>query len=753
MAGIRHVFRTSFPEPSDPYPSSGDVVIQGEVDPPPMYEHGRLLPKDQMDVEQWTIYPRNLVFTTKKQEATMTRSFRTTTGKKRREGNVPRIFANWYNRAYGDGDEEDIRCLGISYEGIANGSDARLHPLEAGRCAVLMSGAASIVVDKRFLDNPTFGDYLEWIPVESGARPESGSEKYSLPIVRNISPAAFRVVVGGVLGRGAQVQRRQPYRRGGGGGGANGDELHDLATTLVAYNALLHTAEDNLSNGNGGDVDVRSQSLRIAYKAWHFKKPGMIVGQAAVANAFDNDESATRLWRAAGLQNNLANARASLQAIMRLFFINAEATTIQEAGFSVNQRFTPLIRLPMANSSGSTVQDTILNGSPHAPGILAHMANVLAQEGNQRAFPIDMDEPLVLRYYGVNAGNQDSDVNHEAAAVAALAALAAGGPGNIVNLFDNDANVANFAAVAAVAPRTVQMGIRGNDNTYRYVTEYEIPNSAGIIAANKIAFCNASVVAMNGTRWSIGAPAARVNHVLEPFCSLCEGRGGQNVLMTPDEAGRELFGADWDALTAAQRQYFTQNDGMLQKFRGFPPAIVMEAIHAELNERLFWFDHPALVRSFGIGNTTANTHMDLTVTVGGGDSHYLVPYNVYFGVHLNTTTAGQYVASMAPSVDGALQAITSGKFDDPSALHESMQKANDTLPDLGAVATGVPMRAERGDPARKNVLENANDIAVVKGELANVQIDPRRIFGIFMEQSVAEPNEVRVLLRPFMPRP
>jgi hypothetical protein len=172
-----------FDLPCSPYPASGEVTIQGEIHPPKDDE------SDNNGTDDYIVYNRCLVFTIPEKKGALTIAKRfNAAGKARRLGSVPPIWSNWHNRTMWDDepDKRQPRLVGISYEGVPNGVDAKKFPTECGRMAVLISGAASIVVDKRYLDNPTFGDYLEWLPADSGGRIRPGAEKYGTCIVRNI---------------------------------------------------------------------------------------------------------------------------------------------------------------------------------------------------------------------------------------------------------------------------------------------------------------------------------------------------------------------------------------------------------------------------------------------------------------------------------------------------------------------------------------------------------------------------------------
>ena len=181
---------------ASPYPPSGEIIIQGEIHPPK--KHDDRAP----DAHDYVVYNRCPVFTTAKRGQAMTHKSRHRIGaKQRRLGAVPDIWSNFYKRGFQTDEQgEDIRFMGVTQDGQHNGKDAMNFPESAGRLAVMVHGAVSMVVDERYLDNPCFGDYLEYIPVDSGFR-INGTKNYGLPIIRNVKPHQITSTAGGVGGR------------------------------------------------------------------------------------------------------------------------------------------------------------------------------------------------------------------------------------------------------------------------------------------------------------------------------------------------------------------------------------------------------------------------------------------------------------------------------------------------------------------------------------------------------------------------
>ena len=181
---------------ASPYPASGEVMVQGQIQPPGRVEAVDV-PQKPPSIDDYVVYNRCPVFTTEMEPGIMTHSKRHRVGaKQRRLGNVPKIWSNFFGRGKGatgnrnhyDADSiEKIRFVGVAVDGQHNGKDAQAFPESAGRLAVMVQGAVSMVVDERYLENPTFGDYLEWYPEDSGLR-ISGTKNYGLPIIRNRKP-------------------------------------------------------------------------------------------------------------------------------------------------------------------------------------------------------------------------------------------------------------------------------------------------------------------------------------------------------------------------------------------------------------------------------------------------------------------------------------------------------------------------------------------------------------------------------------
>jgi hypothetical protein len=56
----------------------------------------------------------------------------------------------------------ELRCLGVSYDGIADAAGAKLHPDKVGRYPVIVSGAVTLMCNKEDLQDCHVGDLLAW---------------------------------------------------------------------------------------------------------------------------------------------------------------------------------------------------------------------------------------------------------------------------------------------------------------------------------------------------------------------------------------------------------------------------------------------------------------------------------------------------------------------------------------------------------------------------------------------------------------
>lgn len=190
---------------ASPHPPVGEVHVQGEIHPFPRKapKNGDIdddlenIPMENIPIVDgdYVIYNRCPVFTYPEAVGAMTHSKRHMGAKKRRVGHVPKIFGNVYKILTGGvvSDLEKVKFMGVAQDGQHNGKDAKNFPESAGRLSVMVHGAVSMIADERYLDNPSFGDYIVVLPYDSGLR-INGTENYGVPIVLNVKPGENNLI-------------------------------------------------------------------------------------------------------------------------------------------------------------------------------------------------------------------------------------------------------------------------------------------------------------------------------------------------------------------------------------------------------------------------------------------------------------------------------------------------------------------------------------------------------------------------------
>ena len=186
---------------ASPHPPVGEVHVQGEIHPPPREgpKNGDIDGTENIPIVDgdYVIYNRCPVFTYPEPAGAMTHSKRHMGAKKRRVGHVPKIFGNVYKFITGgvlplpSQNWFDMKFMGVAQDGQHNGKDAKNFPESAGRLSVMVHGAVSMIADERYLDNPSFGDYIVVVPFDSGLR-INGTENYGVPIFLNVKPGTNR---------------------------------------------------------------------------------------------------------------------------------------------------------------------------------------------------------------------------------------------------------------------------------------------------------------------------------------------------------------------------------------------------------------------------------------------------------------------------------------------------------------------------------------------------------------------------------
>lgn len=152
--------------PADPISPSNSIIIQARVDPT------KCGIKKNVDAD-WRVPPFTLVFTKKQIAATTgisSTSIQHATKRRRREGEIHDTITNFYDFQHDPQHTPncDLRCLGVSYDGIADAAGAKRHPDSVGRYATIVSGAVTIICNKADLKDCHVGDLLQWEPEDCG---------------------------------------------------------------------------------------------------------------------------------------------------------------------------------------------------------------------------------------------------------------------------------------------------------------------------------------------------------------------------------------------------------------------------------------------------------------------------------------------------------------------------------------------------------------------------------------------------------
>jgi len=160
--------------PSDPIPPAGDITIQVKSKPRTTTDDGLPAVVD----EDYIVYPNHLCFTYVERESNL--RLGGISSKIRRIGKVAPAFANWerYTGQALDRDDNEIRFIGVSYDGVTDGKGAREFPDEQGRFAVAIQGAVTIFCKEEDLRNANVGDYLRWEGQPANFKWTDGSPKF-----------------------------------------------------------------------------------------------------------------------------------------------------------------------------------------------------------------------------------------------------------------------------------------------------------------------------------------------------------------------------------------------------------------------------------------------------------------------------------------------------------------------------------------------------------------------------------------------
>jgi hypothetical protein len=794
--------------PGSPHPPSAEVSIQGEIHPPPLYgENGELLSDESVfPPEAYISYNRCLFFTMKKDaDQTMTKKSKYAIGnKQRRIGNVPHIWANFFDRSYhhDDNGDIDIRCVGMGPDGQPNGADAKNFPESAGRLGIYTHGAVSPLIDPRFLENPCFGDYLEVVYADSGLRLGTGSDKFGIPIVRNVPPSKLARDGGLRIGSKAAIV------------GSRGRSIGNLQHTVIAYNSLVEMAK-RIDAGQFGMLspeDSAYLAARVGSKVWEYKAWGMPSGANPVKDAFSKDREFNTKWMTAGFYGGDADKAAlGLPLMAAAFGLNGDGNFVdadgKDGGTQLFRRvphdvttptaakganlMNPFLRLPIKAETPNVAQDASLFGNQDAPSFMAQAARVFRT--NQQNWAIKEDSPIYIRVVidWKTRANTQHEINISKGAatwVKPANAIDKTAADNILNNFQTWIETGGGGHKKPGIPHwwdpagtkeVKKFGLVGNENTMATIVEVRIKDE--VVGGDKAAFCkdffkvlceyaDASKVDaadyLGSQRISFGASSGAIKNALETFCAVCNGGGANGIIKTGDEAGKLVFGDKWDtSFEGPQKTYL--KDNFLKKFVGFPGTVVMGTINEAFSKRKntpFWTEHPAMrgvyswapelidLKEMRLSNNTAPPKV------------VAVPLDNYFGVQYREDkplkSGDGNFGKWAPATDAAPAVPTLDRMHSlrytSADIGEDLAAANELTASgfshkqLLAQANGATTGAKVNQSIRPSEFEVVDTVAEVKEQLDLIPIDPRNFIGIFMECTPDEP-EVRMMLRAYMP--
>lgn len=169
----------SGPAVSTPIGFMGDETVQVSCEPPPRYNSTGDIETDLMDSD-YAALPFSVVVQIIPSED----EFSDPNWNQSSVGNVPKVMANFYNRAY-DPDSCSLLPAGVTIDGVDEPGGAREDPIACARMAALLHGTTSTLADDRQFRNAHLGMFVEVIPSDSGLRPE-GYELYGPPLMRPV---------------------------------------------------------------------------------------------------------------------------------------------------------------------------------------------------------------------------------------------------------------------------------------------------------------------------------------------------------------------------------------------------------------------------------------------------------------------------------------------------------------------------------------------------------------------------------------
>jgi len=179
---VTKVVRTEDPFPASPMGFSGEVMVQGEVHPPPRID---VKTGNELDIieDDYIVPPWTAVFQVVKSRDEFSSDYATMDAAI--EGDVPHIFANFRDRSFNLVAENGLRFGGVTPDGVADAEAAEEDPLGSGRTALVMHGSTTMACWRKPFEGAHLGQLVEYLPVDCGWAPD-GFEKFSTCLFRPV---------------------------------------------------------------------------------------------------------------------------------------------------------------------------------------------------------------------------------------------------------------------------------------------------------------------------------------------------------------------------------------------------------------------------------------------------------------------------------------------------------------------------------------------------------------------------------------
>lgn len=195
------------------FPTSSKVRVQtgtvpGLCDPPErVREQNGTVHRDAPIDLDYCVPPSHLVFTfsTDRDKLHIGNG---STSKKAKQSAVPRVFGNWYNRAYNTLLDERTpannsrgwmraRVLGVSWEGARNAKDVKRNPSAYGQIPLTTHGMVDVYTNTYLLDKMDiqWGEQLMWHPIPCGIWWETFGPTFETCLIGPYRESDYQMVV------------------------------------------------------------------------------------------------------------------------------------------------------------------------------------------------------------------------------------------------------------------------------------------------------------------------------------------------------------------------------------------------------------------------------------------------------------------------------------------------------------------------------------------------------------------------------